>query len=113
MFTTPRGRFVGAGLAAAFATLALLVSALPVAAGDVYNPATPSRDLDTRSTSPTGTCIRPGGSLPGSCAGVIGPGQTLKVLIGNFDGAMINVGVLDTTAHSFLTVWPDGQSRPN
>jgi hypothetical protein len=70
-----------------------------------YHPLTPARILDTRN-----------GSVP------IGAGQTLDVqvagrggvpLLANVKSAVINVTATNTTAESYLTVYPTGSTRPS
>jgi hypothetical protein len=67
-----------------------------------YQPLTPSRILDTRSTSR------------------LGPGATLNVQVTGRGGVpssgvsavVLNATVTDTTSAGFLTVWPAGVARP-
>jgi hypothetical protein len=66
-----------------------------------YHPLTPTRILDTRGGTP------------------LGGNATMDVAVGGTDGvplaataAVINVTVTNTTAASYLTVYPKGQSRP-
>ncbi len=74
----------------------------PSATGIRFAPVTPTRILDTRST------------------GKLGPNQMLSVAIaGNgptpnagAGAVVLNVTVTGATASSYLTVWPDGESRP-
>jgi len=76
-------------------------------AGGAYHPLSPTRILDTRSglggrMSP----LQNGESWPLPVAGQGGvPGNALAVVL--------NVTVTGTTASSYLTVFPDGVSRPN
>jgi hypothetical protein len=73
-----------------------------------FVPLNPARVLDTRN----GTGLRPG---------PIGPGQGLSMLIAGIGGApatglqavVLNVTVTDTSAASYLTVYPSGAPRPN
>jgi hypothetical protein len=92
--------------------IALAATELPVhvtaaAAGGQYHPLSPSRILDTRD----GT-----GGVP---AAPIGPHGSLNVQVAGGHGvpstasaAVINVTVTDTTAPSYLTVYPTGVTRP-
>ena len=66
-----------------------------------YHPLTPARILDTRGTA------------------TIGPNSTLNVPVGGQGGvpttaqaAVINVTATNTTAQSYLTIYPTGQTRP-
>jgi hypothetical protein len=67
-----------------------------------YQPVTPTRILDTRSTTPIG----PGGTLNVQITGQ-GPLPASGV-----SAVVLNVTVTNTTAPSFLTVWPAGVPRP-
>ena len=70
--------------------------------GAAYTALTPTRLLDTRAT---GTPLGPGGSLNLTVAGVDGvPGTATAVAI--------NVTVTNTTAASYLSVYPAGGARP-
>jgi hypothetical protein len=78
----------------------------PTATGDVYTPINPTRILDTRN----GT---------GGHTGVVGPGQSINLQVAGVDAipsdvtaAVADVTVTDTTAASFLTVYPAGVPRP-
>jgi hypothetical protein len=66
--------------------------------GDVFAGTTPNRILDTRATSPLGAnssgVLTVTGPPPGAHA------------------AVLNVTVTNTTAASYLTVWPDNTTRP-
>ena len=74
-----------------------------------YVPLSPSRIADTR----------PGSGEP-YAGDTLGPGQTLDVQVTGMGGvptsgvaaADVNVTVTDTTAASFLTVYPSGQTTP-
>jgi hypothetical protein len=99
------------GLAQALAA-ALLAAALPalhtqeasaaVALGGTFHALTPSRILDTRSGSPLG----PGATLNVPVAGQGGvPAASVSAVV-------LNVTVTDTTAPSFLTVFPAGVVLP-
>lgn len=76
-----------------------------------YNPVSPSRICDTRTSQSQTAC-------PG--AGTLGPGSTLTVQAGGNGGIpasgvtaiVVNVTVTDTTAPSFLTLYPAGSARP-
>ena len=75
--------------------------------GGQYHPVTPVRVLDTRS----GTGVAPG---------AVGPGQALHLQVAGLDGVplgtanavVLNVTVTGPTAPGFMTVYPDGVSRP-
>ena len=66
--------------------------------GDIFVGQTPNRILDTRG----------GGAIPGNSS------MTLTVLgvPATAHAAVLNVTVTNPTAASYLTVWPDGNSRP-
>jgi hypothetical protein len=66
--------------------------------GDVFNGVTPNRILDTRGSSPVG---------PNSIHSL-----TLTGVPATAHAAVLNVTVTNTTAASYLTVWPDGASQP-
>jgi len=71
---------------------------LPTGSGDVFVGTTPNRILDTRG----------GGAIAGNTS-------TVLVVAGVHAGAhaaVLNVTVTNPTAPSYLTVWPDGNSRP-
>lgn len=82
-----------------------------------FNPLTPSRICDTRTT---------GGSGPNQCnaqgvrPGTVGPGGTLTVSVEGQGGipasgvsaVALNVTVTNPTSPSFLTVYPNGESQP-
>lgn len=82
-----------------------------------YNPLTPARICDTRSGNPS--------SLSGSAAqcnslGPLGPGQAMTIQATNVGGVpasgvaavVLNVTAANTSASSFLTVWPKGATQP-
>ena len=77
------------------------------ASGSEFHPVTPARVLDTRA----GT---------GSVAAPLGPGSVRTLTVAGRGGVpasgatavVINVTVTDTTAPSFLTVWPSDVGRP-
>jgi hypothetical protein len=76
--------------------------------GFAYHPLAPIRLVDTR----------PGSGSP-YAGKTLGPGGTLTVRVGGVDrvpsnatAAVLNVTVTDTTATSFLTVYPAGSARP-
>lgn len=72
-----------------------------------FRPVSPRRVLDTR----TGV---------GAAAAKVGPGQTITLQIAGsmgipasgIEAVSVNFTVTGATAASYLTVWPDGQSRP-
>lgn len=77
------------------------------AGGSEFQALSPSRLLDTRSAL-------------GSVNSPVGPAETRSVTIAGRGGvpasgataAVLNVTVTDSTAPSFLTVWPSGEPRP-
>ncbi len=77
------------------------------ASGSEFHPVTPARVLDTRN----GT---------GSIAAPLGPGTVRVLTVAGRGGVpasgatavVVNVTVTDTTAPSFLTVWPSDVARP-
>ena len=77
------------------------------AGGSEFHALTPSRILDTR-------------SAVGSVDAPLGAGETRSLTVAGHGGvpvsgataAVINVTVTDSTAPSFLTVWPSGEVRP-
>jgi hypothetical protein len=80
--------------------------ATPGQAGSGFIGVTPNRILDTRD----GT---------GGPAGPLGPGATRAVTVAGANGiptsataVVANVTATDTTGSSYLTAWPDGDSRP-
>jgi hypothetical protein len=71
-----------------------------------FNPLTPVRILDTRN----GT---------GGITGALTAGQTVNLAVGGHNGVpsqasavVMNATVTDTSAASFLTIWPQGATRP-
>jgi YVTN family beta-propeller protein len=74
--------------------------------GATFVPSGPARVLDTRNGS-------------GGYSAPVGPGQTISLQVTN-DGVpasgatavVLNVTATDATASSYVTVYPDGQSRP-
>jgi len=70
--------------------------------GFSYTSLTPARILDTR----LATAVGAGGTLVVTVAGQGG------VPASGAQGVVLNVTVTDTTAASFLTVWPDGTGQP-
>ncbi|HJV08345.1 MAG TPA: hypothetical protein VJ653_01645, partial [Acidimicrobiales bacterium] len=73
-----------------------------LASGALYHPLTPSRILDTRSTSRLGAGATMAAQVTGR-GGVPSTGVSAVVL---------NVAVTGPTATSYLTVFPTGESRP-
>ncbi|GHF83324.1 hypothetical protein GCM10017566_66730 [Amycolatopsis bartoniae] len=79
-------------------------------AGSAYVPVTPARLLDTRTAGPGGS------DLP------LGEGATLSLQVAGRDGlpsdpsqltsVVLNVTIVNPTASSFLTLYPDGSTRP-
>jgi len=98
--------------------LAVLLGAAPVAAtqapsltssvsGSTFHPTTASRILDSRVASQVGPFSSPwatGTTRAVTVAGTDVPADATAVVL--------NVTVTDTTAPSFLTVWPAGRPRP-
>lgn len=80
------------------------------ATGGLFHPLVPVRILDTRpgtQVGPYGTPLGPSGDATVAVAGAGGvPGGTAATAVS------ANLGVTDTTAASFLTVYPSGQGRP-
>jgi len=69
-----------------------------------YGPQNPVRVLDTRNST-------------GGATGPVGPGQTVRLNLSNFvspsaTAVVLNVTAVTPTAPTFVTVWPDGTSRP-
>jgi len=82
----------------------------PRIAGGKYNALPPSRILDTRpgtQVGPYGQAVGPGGSIDVQVAGFPGSGVPASAA-----AAVLNVTVTDTTAPSYLTVYPKGAARP-
>jgi predicted outer membrane repeat protein len=93
-------------------------SSNPSATGTSYVALSPTRICDTRAEGPNVAANQCNGN--GTHAGTLGPGGEIPVqvtgLVGIPSGAtavVANVTVTDTTAPSFLTVWPEGTARPN
>jgi hypothetical protein len=85
--------------------------ASPGGTGAGFNPMTPMRILDTRNG--LGGFQAPLGQAPialtvSGVAGVPGSGSPTPPT-----ALVLNVTVANPTAPSFLTLWPDGTSRPN
>jgi len=84
-----------------------VVSPIP---GGTYTPLVPARILDTRN----------GIGVPARAAGPLGAGQTLNLQVtgqGNVppngvSSVVLNVTVTNTTAASYLSVWPTGVTQP-
>jgi hypothetical protein len=74
----------------------------PSATGSRFAPVPPTRILDTRSAQKLG----PNQSMPVAIAGA-GPTPNAGAL-----AAVLNVTVTGPTSGSYLTAWPDGESRP-
>ena len=100
----------------AWASEIVQATVVPTTASDPYHPLTPTRICDTR----TGNGVAPNqcngnGAAPGTLTG----GSTLTVTVAGHGGvpasasaAVMNVTVADTTATSYLTVWPSGAAMP-
>jgi len=76
--------------------------------GDGLIPFAPVRVLDSRPGSQIGPYATPWGGGTARNATVTGGNGALV----NEDAAVLNVTVTDTSAPSFLTVWPAGQTQP-
>lgn len=78
----------------------------------LFTPAPPQRICDTRAS---GSGVPANGCNVGG-AGTLGPGKQVLVATiappGVITAAVLNVTVTNTTAASFLTVWPDGTPPP-
>jgi hypothetical protein len=80
----------------------------PTATGVGFNGLTPKRILDTR--PPGKGPVVPGGTITVQVAAMGGvPAMTSAAPP---TAVVLNVTVTDTTAASYLTVWPDGTGRP-
>ncbi len=83
-----------------------------------YAPLQPTRICDTR---PEGPAVGPNQCNDGGAeAGTLGPAGVLVVTVAGAGGVPVdatavvaNVTVTDASASSFLTVWPDGTTKPN
>ena len=76
-------------------------------AGGTYHPLSPTRILDTRDgTGGTSSPIGPGGTLTLQVTGRGG------VPMSGGSAVVLNVTVTNTSASSFLTVWPEGTALP-
>ncbi len=94
------------GIAPAASTPPITIT---VAASDTFHPLSPVRVLDSR---PAGPQVGPYGTPWGA-------GQTRDVTVAGVagvpadaDAVVLNVTVTDTTASSYLSLWPSGESRP-
>ncbi len=76
--------------------------------GKLFHPVTPARVLDSRSASQVGPYNSPWGPGISRNATIGGAGGVLV----SADSVVLNVTVADTTASSFLTLWPAGQTKP-
>ncbi len=83
-------------------------SSSPTSTAGLFNPLPPARILDTRTTT-------------GGHSSPLGPGQRLDLQVTGNGGVpdepgvsavVLNVTVTDTTSLSYLTVWPQGETRP-
>ena len=82
-------------------------------AGLGFSPLTPARICDTRPVSESGAAAD-------QCTGeTLGPGGSIEVQVSGYGGVpasatavVANITVTDTTAYSYLTAWPLGQTRP-
>jgi hypothetical protein len=104
-------------------TLSESTSADPIAAsspayavtGLPYTAVTPTRICDTRAESAIVSANQCNGN--GTTTGTLSPGGTLTVTVPGLPAGatavVLNVTVTNTTASSFLTVWPTGSTLPN
>jgi hypothetical protein len=90
-------------------TFTLNGSCTPAVAGEYYHPLPPARILDSRA----------GAGNQGPYSTPWGPGTVRTVPVAGHGGipadaqaVVLNVTVADTTAPSFLTVWPSGGTQP-
>lgn len=81
----------------------------------LFNPLTPTRILDTRNCAPCGAPIGPYSTPFG-----VGQTRTLQIAGGALggvplgaSGVVLNVTVTNPTNSGFLTLFPDGASKPN
>ena len=92
------------------------VGPAPSGAG-LYNALTPARICDTRSGNPSQLS---GGAAQCNAHGPVTGGTSMDVQVTGLGGVpasgasavVLNVTVTDTTAAAYLTVWPQGTSRP-
>ena len=84
----------------------------PAATGSRFVGVTPARILDTRDgTGGFSTPVGPGQTIAATVAGLGGvPAMNATVAP---TAVVLNVTVADTTAPSYLTVWPDAAPQPN
>ena len=90
--------------------------------GAMYTPVIPSRIADSRcGTGIIAPAFCDTENLPpaNSSATTLGPGATLTITVADIDSVpptatavVLNVTATDTTASSFLAIWPTGQNRP-
>jgi hypothetical protein len=99
--------FNSAGLVSVIADVLGYYSDGSTGVGSRLTPSSPFRILDTRSGQGT------------AHPGALGARSSLKVTVAGVNGVpqdavavVLNVTVTDTTAPSFLTVWPSGSGRP-
>jgi hypothetical protein len=90
----------------------------PAATGATYVALTPTRICDTRAAGSGIAANQCNGN--GTGTGTLGTAGSMTVQVSGLAGipsgasAMVaNVTVTDTSAPSFLTVWPDGTTQPN
>lgn len=83
-----------------------------------YMPMVPQRICDTRAATP-GFVAANQCDHDGSAAGTLGPAASMTVAVAGAFGVpasakavVLNVTATDTTAVSYLTVWPAGSTRP-
>jgi RHS repeat-associated protein len=90
-----------------------LTKVTPASNQGQYTPLTPARILDTRAATRAGVC-------PGTTCATIGAGQTLTLKVAGQGGVpatgaaavVLSVVATDTTAVSYLTVWPSDNPQP-
>jgi len=81
----------------------------PAPSGDWFHPVNPGRILDSRASSQVGAFSTPWGPGAQRDVQVAGTGGVPS----GADAVVLNVTVTNTTASSFLSVWPAGQPTPN
>jgi hypothetical protein len=74
-----------------------------------YHPVAPARVLDSRAASQVGSFSTPWGTSTGRDVTVAGVGGVPV----DATAVALNVTVTNTSASSFLSIWPSGQAQPN
>ncbi|HZD67277.1 MAG TPA: glycoside hydrolase family 172 protein, partial [Acidimicrobiales bacterium] len=86
-----------------------------------YTALAPERLADTRcgTSPPPSFCAGENLPVPNQGLGTLGPGGSTDVTVAGVDSVpaeatavVLNVGMTNTTAPSYLTAWPSGESRP-